>query len=177
MAVPFAVPLVAGAVGAARALGPRMAPYWSRYGVPVLQGLQRYGAQTFTKQNLVNALKQAPMLFAEDVVLDQAGKVVNPLVERYGDARGLYKSLHSTNPAVPIIDGGLTALDINYEKIPTKISSLFTNVAEASDLTPEEINLSTQYIPSPRRTDIRLNEPLFANPKGFTGYQFIRGSY
>ena len=177
MAVPFAVPLVAGAVGAARALGPRMAPYWSRYGAPVLQGLQRYGAQTFTKQNLVNALKQAPMLFAEDVALDQAGKVVNPLVERYGDARGLYKSLRSANPAVPIIDGGLTALDLDYERIPAKVSSLFTNVAEASEQVPEEINLSTQHIPSPRRTDIRLNEPLFTNPKGFTGYQLIRGSY
>lgn len=176
MAGPLAIPLVASAIGAARALGPRMAPYWSRYAVPALQGLQRYGAQTFTKQNLVNALKQAPMLFAEDVALDQAGKVVNPLVERYGDARGLYKNLHNVNPIVAMIDGGLTALDIDYERIPAKVSSLFTNVAEASDLTPEEIDLSTQHIPSPRRTDIRLNEPLFANPKGFTNYQLIRGN-
>ena len=158
------------AVNVARAVG-------SRLGVPTLQGLANWARNNITKEAAVNATKQLPRLVAEDIIIDGIGNATTPITERYGDSAGFLKTAARGRPLATIIDGGLTLADIPWQNRFNNVKSFGITAAEAANLTPEEIDLATQNIPSPRRTDIRLNEPLFTNPKGFTNYQLVRGSY
>lgn len=148
MAFPFAIPLVAGAVGAARALGPRMAPYWSRYGVPAVQGLQRWASTVPSnmnryfrgpefKRDLVETAKSAPATLGIDYVGYLAGKDIHPEVERAADLGGLALALASRNLPQVGVELGLMFGDPDYHKLAkrvgTKISNVLTPSAQAKE--------------------------------------------
>ena len=145
------------AVNVARAVG-------SRLGVPTLQGLANWARSNVTKEAAVNATKQLPRFVAEDIVIDGIGNATTPVTERYGDSVGFLKTAARGKPLATIIDGGLTLADIPWQDRFNNIKSFGVTAAEAANLTPEEIDLSTQNVPSSKDVGIRLNEN-FATPQ------------
>ena len=145
------------AVNVARAVG-------SRLGVPTLQGLANWARNNITKEAAVNATKQLPRFVAEDVVIDGIGNATTPITERYGDSVGFLKTAARGKPLATIIDGGLTLADVPWQDRFNNIKSFGATAAEAANLTPEEIDLSTQNVPSSKGIGIRLNEN-FATPQ------------
>ena len=145
------------AVNVVRAVG-------SRLGVPTLQGLANWARNNITKEAAVNATKQLPRFVAEDVVIDGIGNATTPITERYGDSVGFLKTVARGKPLATIIDSGLTLADVPWQDRFNNIKSFGATAAEAANLTPEEIDLSTQNVPSSKGIGIRLNEN-FATPQ------------
>lgn len=131
-----------------------------------LQGLAQWARQAFTKKAAMEAAKQLPRLVAEDALIDSLGNSTTGAVERYGDARGLIRTLRNGNPFLAGTDAMVTIGDPSYKSLGDFIKNIgIASSASAADFTPQEIDLSTQNIPATKRTDIRLNESLFDTPK------------
>ena len=145
------------AVNVARAVG-------SRLGVPTLQGLANWARSNITKEAAVNATKQLPRLVAEDIAIDGIGNATTPITERYGDSVGFLKTAARGRPLATILDGGLTLADVPWQDRFNNIKSFGVTAAEAANLTPEEIDLAAQNVPSSKDIGIRLNEN-FATPQ------------
>lgn len=152
-----------------------------RYGPQALRGLQAWIRSPASKQMALQTAKWAPVTFGGDYLADKTGKVLqNSDFENFADIFGIANAARKLNPYQFGTEVVLTGVDPDWERIASKVgrklSDWTSTIAGARDFTPEPIDLSAQNIPSPIRKDIRLNEPLFANPKGFTNYQLIRGN-
>lgn len=143
MAGPLTIPLIAGAVGAARALGPRMAPYWSRYGVPAVQGLQRWASTVPSRMNsyfrgpafkrdLAETAKLAPATLGLDYLGYLAGRDIHPDVERAADLGGLALALASRNLPQAGVELGLMFGDPDYHNLAKRVGTKISNVLASS---------------------------------------------
>ena len=151
-----------------------------RYAPQALRGFQAWMRSPASKQMVLQTAKMAPVTIAGDYAADKVGKLAqNSDFEDFADIFGIANAVRKANPYQAVTEGVLAATDPNWEKQASKAYKLLSDMTAsnvyASDYNPEAIDLSAQNIPSARRTDIRLNEPLFANPKGFINYQLIRG--
>lgn len=152
-----------------------------RYAPQAMKGLQAWIRSPASKGMALHTAKMAPVTIAGDYAADKVAKLAeNSDFEDFADIFGIANAARKANPYQLTAETVLTATDPNWEKHASKVYNLLSDIAAtsayASDYSPDPIDLAAQNIPSPRRTDIRLNEPLFANPKGFTNYQLIRGN-
>lgn len=151
-----------------------------RYGPQALRGLQAWIRSPASKQMALQTAKWTPVTIAGDYAADKVGKLTqNSDFEDFADIFGIANAIRKANPYQAVTEGVLAATDPDWEKQASKAYRLLSDMTAsnvyASDYNPEVIDLSAQNIPSAKRTDIRLNEPLFANPKGFANYPLIKG--
>ena len=122
----------------------------SRFANPTLQGLQQWFRQAATKKAALEAVKQTPKLLAEDALIDSLGNATTGVVEGYGDTRGLVRTVRKGNPFAILTDAIATIGNPSYEGFGDFIKNVgIASTAEASNYTPDEIDLSEQQVPSP----------------------------
>ena len=137
-----------------------------RYGPQALRGFRAWLRSPASKQMALQTAKMAPATLAGDYAADKAGRLAkNQDLEDFADVVGIANAARKVNPYATGFEAFLHKLGLNWEQFENNLPGYIATTANALGFNSDGPDPSVQQIPSPRRTDMRLNEPLFRNPR------------